>query len=57
LYKESKKYISQRTANKSLKVLKVSALLDGRDKVEYRDLEELKYVFCVLNRKMEEEIF
>ena len=55
--KESKKYISQRTANKSLKVLKVSALLDGRDKVEYRDLEELKYVFCVLNRKMEEEIF
>jgi len=55
--KESKKYISQRTANKSLKVLKVSALLDGRDEVDYKDLEELKYVFCVLNRRMEEEIF
>jgi MoxR-like ATPase len=55
--KESKKYISPRTANKSLKVLKVSSLLNGRNKVEYDDLEELRYVFCVLNRKMEEEIF
>jgi len=55
--KESKKYISQRTANKSLKVLKTSALLDERDEVGYQDLEELKYVFCVLNRRMEEEIF
>jgi len=55
--KESKKYISQRTANKSLKVLKASAILDKRDKVDYQDLEELKYVFCVLNRRIEEEIF
>ena len=55
--KESKLYISPRTANKALKVLKVSALLDNRDKVEYRDLEELRYVFCVLNRRIEEEIF
>lgn len=55
--KESKKYISQRTANKALKVLKVSALLNERDKVIYKDLEELKYVLCVLNRRIEEEIF
>jgi len=55
--KESKKYISPRTANKALKVLKVAALLDNRDKVEYKDLEELRYVFCVLNRKIEEGIF
>jgi len=55
--KESKKFISPRTANKALKVLKASALLDNRDKVEYSDLEELRYVFCVLNRKIEEEIF
>lgn len=55
--KESKKYISQRTANKALKVIKASALLDGRDKANYSDLEELKYVFCVLNRRIEEEIF
>lgn len=55
--KESKKYISQRTANKALKVLKVSALLDGRKEVIYKDLEELKYVLCVLNRRVEEEIF
>jgi MoxR-like ATPase len=55
--KESKKYISPRTANKSLKVLKASALLDGRDEVNYSDLEELRYVFCVINRRIEEEIF
>lgn len=55
--KESNKYISQRTANKALKVLKVAALLNDRDKVEYNDLEELRYVYCVLNRRMEEEIF
>jgi len=55
--KESKKYISQRTANKALKIVKVSALLDGRDKANYDDLEELRYVFCVLNRRIEEEIF
>ena len=55
--KETKKYISQRTANKALKVLKVAALLDNRDKVEYSDLEELKYVFCTLNKKIEEELF
>ena len=55
--KESKKYVSQRTANKALKVLKVSALLDNRKKVIYKDLEELKYVLCVLNRRVEEEIF
>lgn len=55
--KESKKYISQRTANKALKVLKVSALLDNRTKVSYQDMEDLRYVFCVLNRRIEEEIF
>lgn len=55
--KESKKYISQRTANKALKVLKASALLDGRKEVVYKDMEELKYVLCVLNRRVEEEVF
>jgi len=55
--KESKKYISQRTANKALKVLKASALLNDRKEVIYQDLEELKYVLCVLNRRVEEEIF
>ena len=55
--KESKKYISQRTANKALKVVKASALLNGRKEANHDDLEELKYVFCVLNRRIEEEIF
>jgi MoxR-like ATPase len=55
--KESKKYISQRTANKALKVIKASALLNDRDSVAYEDLEELRYVFCVLNKRIEEEIF
>lgn len=55
--KESKKYISQRTANKALKVLKAAALLDGSSKVDFRHLEEVKYVVCVLNKKIEEQIF
>jgi MoxR-like ATPase len=55
--KETKKYISQRTANKALKVLKASALLNGRKEVVYKDMEELKYVLCVLNRRVEEEVF
>lgn len=55
--KESKKYISQRTANKALKVIKVAALLDDRKVAEYKDLYELKFVLCVLNRRIEEEIF
>jgi len=55
--KETKKYISPRTANKALKVLKASAFLDKRDKVKYSDIEELKYVFCILNKRMEEEAF
>jgi hypothetical protein len=55
--KESKKYISPRTANKALKVLKASALLNGRDEVAYSDLEELRYVFCVINKRIEEELF
>jgi len=55
--KETKKYISPRTANKALKVLKAAALLDKRVEVGYEDMEELRYVFCTLNDKMEEEIF
>jgi MoxR-like ATPase len=55
--KESKKYISPRTANKALKVLKAAALLNGRDEVIYSDLEELRYILCVVNRRIEEEIF
>jgi len=55
--KESKKYISQRTANKALKVIKVSALLNNRSNASYEDLEDLRYIFCVLNRRSEEEIY
>lgn len=52
-----KKYISQRTLHKALKVVKAKALIDGRKKAEYEDLSELKYVFCTLNVEEEEVIF
>lgn len=57
--KETNKYISIRTANKALKVVKASALMDQRDKANFQDLEDTKYVFCILNKKsdLEEEIF
>jgi hypothetical protein len=55
--KESKKYISPRTANKALKVIKISALLDNRNKVNFQDLKELIYVFCTINNEIEEQLF
>lgn len=55
--KENSKYISQRTLHKGLKVVKASALLDGRDTVEFPDLGALRYVFCTTNNKEESAFF
>lgn len=54
---ESNKYISQRTANKALNVVKATTILDGRKEVKFSDLEEVRYVFCVLNNDKEENVF
>ena len=42
-----------------MKVVKASALIDKRDKANFQDLEEIKYVFCILNKQdgLEEEVF
>jgi len=55
--KLTNKCISDRTAKKSLKVLKASAFLNGRKNVIAEDLEELVYVFCTLNVDIEEQMF
>jgi len=55
--KETKKYISDRTKVKSMKLLKCVAVLDKRKEVSYEDLSELKYIYCVLNKKLEEDLF
>jgi len=47
--RETNKFISNRVANKGLKVVKASALLNGRKKVNADDIAELKYVLCKLN--------
>jgi hypothetical protein len=55
--KETKKYISSRTANKMLKIMKAKALLDGRTTVNFDDMQELRYAMCVSNNEKEENIF
>lgn len=55
--KETKKYISDRTKVKALKLLKCASLLDGRTEVDYKDLQELKYIYCILNKRIEEDLF
>ena len=58
-FTEKKKdfYISQRTLNKALKVVKCATLLDNRTEAILEDLAETKYVFCTTNDVFEEEIF
>jgi len=55
--KNTKKYISDRTAKKALKVLRASAVLNGREEVNLNDLHELFFVFCTLNNDVEENMF
>jgi MoxR-like ATPase len=54
---EGRKYLSQRTLHKALKVAKASALLRDNSTVDFDDLEEMKYVFCTLNNREEEAVF
>lgn len=51
------KYISDRTKNKALRVMKASAIINNRDKVDFDDISELKYIFCTINNRIEEEYF
>lgn len=52
-----KKYISSRTANKLLDIVKASVLLDGRTKAKFTDLYEIKYGLCTINDDKEENDF
>jgi len=52
-----KKFISSRTANKLLDIVKASALLDNRKKVNFADLYEVKYGLCVINDDKDENTF
>lgn len=55
--KATKRYISDRTALKTLKLMRASALLSGRKKVTEDDLAELSYMFCTLNERLHENLF
>ena len=52
-----KKFISSRTANKLLDIVKASALLDNRTKANFADLYEIKYGLCLINDDIEESAF
>ena len=47
-------YLSPRTISKSNDCLKANALLDGRRKVNEKDVEDLYYLFCTINEPLDE---
>ena len=52
-----KKFISSRTTNKLLDIVKAAVLLDNRTKAEFTDLFEIKYGLCTINDNEEENTF
>jgi MoxR-like ATPase len=52
-----KKYISARTTNKLLDIVKAAVLLDNRTDAQYADLFEIKYGLCIINDDEEEKCF
>jgi MoxR-like ATPase len=50
-------YVSDRKANKMLNILKASALLDGRTKAKFEDIENIKYALVTMNNDQQEEVF
>jgi MoxR-like ATPase len=55
--KISKKYISDRTAQKAIKVLRADAFISKQKTVEEKNLKALKFLFCTLNNSIEEDFF
>lgn len=47
-------YLSPRTISKSNDCMKANALLDGRMKVNEKDVENLYYLFCTINEPLDE---
>lgn len=54
---KKKKYISSRTTNKLLDIVRAAVLLDSRTEAQFTDLFEIKYGLCVINDEVEEECF
>ena len=54
---KSKKFISARTTNKLLDIVKAAVLLDNRTDAEFADLYEIKYGLCTINDDQDENTF
>ena len=54
---KKKKFISSRTTNKLLDIVRAAVLLDNRTEAAFTDLYEVKYGLCVINDETEEECF
>ena len=52
-----KKFVSARTSNKLLDIVKAATLLDNRTKAEFNDLYEIKYGLCTINDDQDENTF
>lgn len=55
--KQSNVYISDRKSNKMLNIVKASALLNGRVKATFEDIEPIKYALVTANDEQQEELF
>jgi len=54
---KKKKYISSRTSNKLLDIVKAAVLLDGRQQAVFTDLFEVRYGLCTMNDDEDEKTF
>jgi len=50
-------YISDRKANKMLNMLKASAVMNGRKRANFDDIESVKFALVTLNNDQQEEVF
>jgi MoxR-like ATPase len=55
--KQLNAYVSDRKANKMLNIMKASALVNCRQKVEFEDIESIKFALVTINNEQQEEVF
>ncbi|MFA6971798.1 MAG: AAA family ATPase [Gallionella sp.] len=55
--KQLNTYVSDRKANKMLNIIKAAALLKGRVRADFDDVESIKFALITVNEAQQEEVF